>query len=97
MNRPKFKSEAEEAQWYYDHREELGEEFAKAMRDGRTTSGKGRTIKERIEAMRAKAVNIRLPEADLALARELAKQKGMPYQTLIKSLLHEALQREARR
>jgi hypothetical protein len=29
--------------------------------------------------------------ADLALARKQAEQKGLPYQTYIKSLLHETL------
>ena len=40
-------------------------------------------------------VTIRLSAPDLAVARHLAKDKGIPYQTYIKSLLHEALQRAA--
>jgi len=35
-----------------------------------------------------------LPEPDIALAQRLAESKGLPYQTYIKSLLHEALERE---
>jgi hypothetical protein len=31
---PKFASEAEEADWLYEHREELGQEFLEAMREG---------------------------------------------------------------
>jgi predicted DNA binding CopG/RHH family protein len=37
---------------------------------------------------------IRLPEPDIALAQRLAESRGLPYQTYIKSLLHEALERE---
>ena len=39
-----------------------------------------------------------IPEADLALARKQAERKGLPYQTYIKSLLHETLtEREKRK
>jgi hypothetical protein len=33
-------------------------------------------------------------DPDIALAQRLAERKGLPYQTYIKSLLHEALERE---
>lgn len=43
-----------------------------------------------------KQVSIRLAVGDLALARRLARRKGVPkYQTYIKTLLHEALAKEA--
>jgi predicted DNA binding CopG/RHH family protein len=41
-----------------------------------------------------RAISIRLPAPDLALARQLALRKGLPYQTYIKRLLHDALDRE---
>ena len=41
-----------------------------------------------------RAVSIRLPEPDIAMAQELAGRKGLPYQTYIKQLLHDALVRE---
>lgn len=41
-------------------------------------------------------ISIRLPAADLVLASRLAAVKGLPYQTYIKSLLHEALEKERR-
>lgn len=41
-----------------------------------------------------KLISIRLPAADLAMANRLAHKKGLPYQTYIKSLLHESLVRE---
>src|SRR6266849_8271752 len=42
----------------------------------------------------SRLLSIRLPEPDIALAQRLAKSKGLPYQTYIKSVLHEALERE---
>lgn len=56
---------------------------------------------DRIATSKKKAapvVTLRIPEADLALARKQAERKGLPYQTYIKSLLHETLmEREKRR
>jgi len=42
------------------------------------------------------SVTIRLNAPDVDAARRLSRLKGMPYQTYIKGLLHEALVREAR-
>jgi predicted DNA binding CopG/RHH family protein len=39
-------------------------------------------------------ISIRLPAPDIAMAQQLARKKGMPYQTYIKMLLHDALERE---
>ena len=41
-----------------------------------------------------KHISIRLSAVDLVLANKLAAAKGLPYQTYIKSLLHESLVRE---
>lgn len=58
---------------------------------------------ERIEALQAAAratsaepstkVSIRLARTDLARIKARALREGMPYQTLIKSILHQAVQR----
>ena len=42
----------------------------------------------------SRLMSIRLPEPDIALAQEIARAKGLLYQTYIKSLRHEALERE---
>jgi predicted DNA binding CopG/RHH family protein len=39
---------------------------------------------------------MRLPMADLEAAQDIASRKGLPYQTYIKMVLHEALQKERR-
>ena len=97
MKTPEFATEGEQAKWIYENREQLGEEFAQAMRDGRTSRPPAGDLRARVEAAKSKAVNIRLAEEDLQLARELAEREGLPYQTFIKSLLHKALLQEAKR
>jgi predicted DNA binding CopG/RHH family protein len=42
-------------------------------------------------------VTLRLASDDIATARQLANGKGIGYQTYIKLLLHDALQKEAGR
>jgi len=37
-----------------------------------------------------------MPLADLQAAREMAQKKGLPYQTYMKMLLHQALEKERR-
>ena len=58
------------------------------------STGRPEGLRERIAASRktpALVVALRIPEADLVLARKQAEQKGLPYQTYIKSILHETL------
>ena len=44
----------------------------------------------------SRLLSIRLPESDIGLAQRLAQSKGLPYQSYLNSLLHEALERERR-
>jgi hypothetical protein len=50
-----------------------------------------RALKALAAAGRTVSINIRIPAADLQKAHQLAEEKGIGYQTLIKMLLHEAL------
>ncbi len=86
---PDFKSEAEEAKWWFDNQNELDKDFAKAAAEGRL----GRGTAARIGGL--PTTTIRLDPGDIALAREQAGKRGLKYQTYVKMLLHEALQREA--
>jgi hypothetical protein len=47
---PKFASEAEEAQWWYDHREETAADLIAAVREGRNGIGTLGRAKLRAEA-----------------------------------------------
>jgi len=98
---PRFKSESEEADWWYQNREVHGKELLAAVRSGEAQILTKEKLLARIAASKKKpapVVALRIPEADLALARKQAEQKGLPYQTYIKSLLHETLtEREKRK
>ena len=87
---PKFATEAEEAKWWDGHKEMVEENLIQAIRDG-TARGLAR------EARASRNVTIRMAEADLDLARQQAAEKGLLYQTYIKSVLHEELVKRGRR
>jgi predicted DNA binding CopG/RHH family protein len=91
----KFKTEAEEAQWWYDNRDKVEDALINAMDNG--SIRRGTTQRLTSEARASRNVTIRMVEADLDLARKQAKEKGLPYQTYIKSVLHEALVKRDRR
>ncbi|MGA2114945.1 MAG: hypothetical protein ABSH56_09375 [Bryobacteraceae bacterium] len=91
---PAFATEVEEAEWWYKSRNVHGKQLLAAVRNGEAQVLTRERLRERIAASRktpAPTVSLRIPEADLALARKQAERKGLPYQTYIKSLLHETL------
>lgn len=87
---PEFKSEAEEAKWWFDHQEELDRDFAQAAAEGRLQRGRD------ARAGAIPTTTIRLDPVDIEMARTQAEKKGLKYQTYLKMLLHEALTREAK-
>ena len=90
---PKFASDSAEADWWES---EEGRAFLKQQ----SLAAKKRKGSPLVAALgRANSVQIalRLPSPDLAKAREIAGRKGIGYQTLLKMLVHEGLQRESRR
>jgi predicted DNA binding CopG/RHH family protein len=91
---PKLKTEAEEAQWWYDNREKVEDALIHAIDNG--TIRRGTAPRLTSEARPSRNVTIRMAEADLDLARKQAEDKGLPYQTYIKSVLHEALVKRER-
>ena len=94
---PKFASEAEEADWWASRE---GREFVKQNAAGLPKKGaapKGSRLVRQLKRTTSVQIALRLPEPDVAKARELAIRKGIGYQTLLKMLLHEGLRREERR
>lgn len=93
LNIPKFESEAEEAQWWDQHREGTAQWMEEAVAAGQIT-----TLANVLErrAGTTPTVSIRIAPDDISRARTLAAKKGLRYQTYLKMLLHEALQREER-
>jgi predicted DNA binding CopG/RHH family protein len=97
---PAFATEAEEGEWWYKNRNLHGKQLLAAVRNGEAQVLTKEKLRERIAASKrtaAPVVALRIPEADLALARKQAEQKGLPYQTYIKSLLHEILANREKR
>ena len=97
---PAFATEAEEAEWWYKKRNVYGKRLFAAVKSGEAQVLTKEKLRERIAASKktpAPVVALRIPEADLALARKQAEQKGLPYQTYIKSLLHETLTKREKR
>jgi len=82
-----FRSEAEEAAFWEENQDALANEFEKAAEAG--TLGRG-TVARRGNTP---TTTIRLDPADIAKARAQAEQKGLRYQTYLKMLIREALNR----
>lgn len=94
---PVFGSEGEEADWWASRE---GRNFLKqqsAQPEVNKQKLKGSRLVTSLNQKSSVQIALRLPEGDLAEARKLAARKGIGYQTLLKMLLHEGLQREARR
>jgi predicted DNA binding CopG/RHH family protein len=89
---PKFETEKEEAEWWDAHMDMVGQELLKAMKDG--TAHRGGPLALLRETTN---ITIRIANSDIERARKLADKKGIGYQTLIKMLLREGLDREEKR
>lgn len=90
---PKFESEAEEAEWWDQHREETAQWLEEAVVAGKTTTLSAILKRARQRAGRA-SVTVDLDPADAARARTVATRRGVPLETYLKALLHEALERD---
>jgi predicted DNA binding CopG/RHH family protein len=88
---PAFESETEEAEWWFQNRKRLDQDLLQAASKGRLKRLDQTELKKRLAASKTRVVSLRLPEIDIELARQQAARKGLPYQTYIKSLLHQAL------
>lgn len=93
---PQFKNESDEADWWAS---EEGREFVRQKSEisERGKQLKGSRLVEGLRKANTVQIALRLPQSDLAEARKIATRKGIGYQTLLKMILHEGLEREARR
>jgi predicted DNA binding CopG/RHH family protein len=89
---PKFKSETEEARWWDANRAALDAEFVEKIKQGKAAKRTRAELLQRLKSA-TRPVTVRLAETDIAMAKQQAERKGLPYQTYIKSLLHEALRK----
>jgi len=89
---PKFTNESEEAKWWFDNRKDLDLDFSEAAKQGKLKRVTVSALQKRLTSP-SRVVSIRIPESDIATARRQAAAAGLPYQTYLKSLLHQALER----
>ena len=89
---PVFRTEAEEAEWWYRNRGVLEELLFKRGEP----VGKGVELEVELKPV-TKAISLRLPVRDIERARKLAVHRGLKYQTYIRALVHEGLGREEKR
>jgi predicted DNA binding CopG/RHH family protein len=88
---PKFSSETEEAAWWDGHRAEVEAQIRQRIKQKRPL-----TLGNLLQGTKSsRPVTLRIPKEDLDTARRLAAKKGLGYQTYIKMLLREALDKEA--
>jgi predicted DNA binding CopG/RHH family protein len=76
---PRFRSESEEADWWYENREIVDKMFRDAWPE---------LFEKR---KRAIPVTLRLDRGQLDIDRRLAEQTGIRYQTLLKNLISVGL------
>ncbi len=85
---PVFATEAEEADWWYENRDLVEQEFSKAFAEGRVHSGKLIPPSQRNEMFQ-------LDPDDAKKASVQASKLGIDYQTYLKKIIHEALEKNA--
>jgi hypothetical protein len=91
---PKFATETEEADWWYANRDLVEQNFVAAAREGRLGHGTMMRRMEQRQAQLREEATIQLDDDDAAKARAAAERRGMPLQSFVKMLVHEALQQD---
>jgi predicted DNA binding CopG/RHH family protein len=92
---PRFANEDAEGRWWARNSKVVQADMLRRLQ-----AGEGISLAEALRLVQAKEkaslkpVTIRMPTADLATARHLARLRGLPYQTYIKMLLREGLRRD---
>ena len=89
LETPRFLTESEEADWWANNQSILLDELNQSAVDGTLAGG---TLARRGQTP---TITIRLDPADVELARRQAEERGLRYQTYLKSIIHQALQAEA--
>ena len=105
-NVPRFKSDAEEADWYAtpEGRRQTQREFARAVRAGTLRPSAGlkvaktdpRILEQLMEQARAsatRAISLRVPITDLERAKRIAEETGVGYQTVLKQAIRQGLKK----
>jgi len=88
---PEFKSEAEEAKWWFDHQDEILDDFIAADAEGRLLPGDAALV----YSVPVSNV-IHLEPRSIAVAKKQAAKRGVDYEDYVQHLVDEGLMREAK-
>lgn len=91
---PHFKSEAEEAAWWYEHREELNESHLEAIENGTALRLRDVLWEHGLVLPGLSEVAVKLEDDDVELARQQAAGRGLEYHEYLGKLIHEALRKQ---
>jgi len=89
---PHFATEREEADWWFDNREEHDEIMLKAIEEGRTISPSQLFARLGLKGPR---VAVELDFDDLVEARRQSSARGLNFEDYVRQLLHEGLAKNA--
>ncbi len=105
-NKAKLRSKAEEADWYSspEGRRRTQLEFVRALKDGTLTRSPGLDIPrtdpklleqlmEQAKQSATRAISLRVPIADIELARRIGTKTGAGYQTVLKQAIRAGLRK----
>ena len=86
---PKFANDQAEADWWAS---EAGRKFLTSQPPRKKLKNTaGSKLVAKLAASHSVQIALRLPSLDIAKAREIAERKGIGYQTLLKTIVHEGL------
>ena len=91
---PKFASETEEAEWWYENRHLVELEFLTASAEDRLGRGTLKRRMEETQQSRRVETTVQLDEEDAAEARAAAERRGMQFSSFVKMLVHNALEQD---
>jgi predicted DNA binding CopG/RHH family protein len=87
---PKGLSERQEAEWWDAHQEALESNFLEATENGTIKSGNA----ERLLREARESEKVSLARKDIERAKKLSKKRKVDYETFVRNLFHQAVERE---
>ena len=87
---PEGLSEQQEAEWWDAHQDALESNLLEAMENGTTKYGNAERLLRRAQ----ESEKVTIARADAERAKKLSKKRKVDYETYVKNLFHQAVERE---
>jgi predicted DNA binding CopG/RHH family protein len=94
LNLPEFASEKEEADWWYDHRKEVSDDFAASAAEGKIRSVRDMLLEDHNLILPDAFVSLPMSNADLAKVKEIAAKQGLGAEEYLSKAVHAILEAE---